>query len=108
MKARHIFVQMLKTKDQGKILELLEEKAIAYRGTKAADLSIEVACIRRPRSDIVIQRPRSDIIKKKNHKESDQAKSCIQQSHFQTMKAEQRFPLPSQMKEHNSSSLALP
>lgn len=45
MKARHIFVQMLKTKDQGKILELLEEKAIAYRGTKAADLSIEVACI---------------------------------------------------------------
>ena len=70
MKAGHIFAQMLKTKDQGKILEPLEEKAIGYRGTKAADLSIEAVRIRRPRSDIVIQRPRSDIIKKPQRKQS--------------------------------------
>lgn len=77
MKARHTFVQMLKTKDQGKILELLEEKAIAYRGTKAADLSIEVLCIRRPRSDI---------IKKKKHKESNQVKSLFNKTTFKQWK----------------------
>lgn len=78
MKARHTFVQMLKTKDQGKILELLEEKAIAYRGTKAADLSIEVLCIRRPRSDI--------IKKKKKHKESNQVKSLFNKTTFKQWK----------------------
>lgn len=53
MKARHVFVQMLKTNDQGKILEPLGEKVIGFRGTKAADLSIEATRIQRPWSEII-------------------------------------------------------